>query len=168
MLIYIYLNSVMLISLFLMIRMQQKMANHKYFSRITHWFGSNRKLFFTCMAMVSYKEYVQQSTSVLHPAPVNCLYLLHLRRDLSECNIHCAGYGILSITHTFPSLLLAKRSCSDSTNSNPFPSFLYVQQSCHSPEPRNLCSLLIHVNPTLWTPASCVQWYLEGHFGSEI
>lgn len=85
MLIYIYLNSVKLISLFLMIRMQQQMANHKYFSRITHWFGSNRKGFFTCMAMVLYKECVQQSTSVLRPAPVNCLYLLHLQRDLSEC-----------------------------------------------------------------------------------
>lgn len=141
MLIYIYLNSVMLISLFLMIRMQQKMANHKYFSRITHWFGSNRKLFFTCMAMVSYKEYVQQSTSVLHPAPVNCLYLLHLRRDLSECNIHCAGYGILSITHTFPSLLLAKRSCSDSTDSNPFPPFLYVQQSLATHLNQGICAV---------------------------
>lgn len=36
MLIYIYLNSVTVISLFLMIRMQQKTANHKYFSRKTH------------------------------------------------------------------------------------------------------------------------------------
>lgn len=34
------------------------------------------------------------------------------------------------------------------------------------PDPRNLWSLWIQVSPTLCTPASWVQWYLEGHLGS--
>lgn len=37
-----------------------------------------------------------------------------------------------------------------------------------SPDWRNLCSLLNQVRPTLCTPASCVQWYLCWHRGSEI
>lgn len=36
----------------------------------------------------------------------------------------------------------------------------------YSPDPRNLWSLWIQVSPTLCTPASWVQWYLEGHLGS--
>lgn len=70
MLIYIYLNSVTVISLFLMIRMQQKTANHKYSSRKTHWFGSNRKLFFYLHG----NGFVQRICSTKHfcSAPSSC------------------------------------------------------------------------------------------------
>lgn len=115
------------------------------------------------MATVLYREYVRQSTSVLLPTPVNCLCLLHLQWDLSECirsTLQRKGFSVLP---TSTNLLLGKYKCLD-RNLFPLPAI----ESRHSPEPRNLCSLLIHVNPTLWTPASCVQWYREGHFGSEI
>lgn len=104
------------------------------------------------MAAVLYKEYVQQSTSVLLPALVSCLCLPHLQGDISGCiRSTWQGEGFSSTCTHQP----VTGTCSSVSH---FP---------HSPEPRNLCSLLIHVRPTLWTPASCVQWYLEGHFGSE-
>lgn len=105
------------------------------------------------MAVVLYKEYVQQSTSALLPALVNCLCLPHLQRDTSgHIRSTLQGEGFSSACTQQP----GTGRCSA------------VPHFPHSPEPRNLCSLLIHVKPTLWTPASCVQWYLEGHLGSEI
>lgn len=105
------------------------------------------------MAVALYKECVQQSTSVLPPALVNCLCLPHLQGETSGCiRSTLQGEGFSSTCTSQP----VTGRCS------------FVPHFPHSPEPRNLCSLLIHVKPTLWTPASCVQWYLEGHLGSEI
>lgn len=59
------------------------------------------------MAMVLYKECVQQSTSVLLPALVNCLCLLHLQRDWSQCLRYTWQPKRFSLLPTSTSVVLA-------------------------------------------------------------
>lgn len=144
-----HLNSAELTSLILTARMQQKRENQKYSPEQLTDPGAAERVWFYLHG----SGFVQRICSTKHfcSAPSSCKLSLSsssAKRFVRRHQLHFAGCGILSTYILSP----ANRWCADST---PFP--LRPTASGHSPEARNLCSILIHDKPTLWTPASWVQ-----------